>query len=199
MTRLLLPALIAASAFAEPAITPVFWPDKNGPTFDGVVPAADAAKPVTEWDEASGKNIVWKSDLPKDEDGHSSPVIGGDIIWFTSATADGAKQFLNGFDRHTGKQLHHKLLFENPKPEELGNPLNNYAAPSPVLEADALYVHFGTYGTARINPATAEVVWQRRDINVLHFRGPGSSPIIWKNLLILTFDWHQRTVRHRPR
>jgi len=186
--KLLLPLFVASSLAAQPVITPVFWPDKNGPTFDGHVPAADAAKLPTEWDEASGKNIAWKTVLPAGEDGHSSPVIGGDLIWFTSATPDGKKQFLNGFDRHTGKQLHHKLLFENAEPEGLGNPLNNYAAPSPVLEADALYVHFGTYGTARLDPATAEKVWERRDINVLHFRGPGSSPIIWNDLLILTFD-----------
>jgi outer membrane protein assembly factor BamB len=186
--RCLLFLLVVSTALAQPVVTPVFWPDKNGPTFDGHVPAAEAAKLPTEWDEASGKNIAWKADLPADEDGHSTPVIGGDVLWFTSATTDGKKQFVNGFDRHTGKQLHHKLLFENPAPEELGNPLNNYAAPSPVLEADALYIHFGTYGTARLDPATAEVVWQRRDIHVNHFRGPGSSPIIWKNLLILTFD-----------
>jgi outer membrane protein assembly factor BamB len=95
---------------------------------------------------------------------------------------------LYGIDRNTGKIVHHKLLFTNDSPEELGNPLNNYAAPSPLLDEDALYVHFGTYGTARIDPRTAEVVWQRRDINVRHFRGPGSSPVVYHNLLILTFD-----------
>jgi outer membrane protein assembly factor BamB len=84
--------------------------------------------------------------------------------------------------------VHHLRVFENAAPEPLGNPLNNYAAPSPVLEADALYVHFGTYGTARINPATGEKVWERRDINVRHYRGPGSSPLIHGNLIILTFD-----------
>jgi outer membrane protein assembly factor BamB len=186
--KLLLPLFVASSLAAQPVITPVFWPDKNGPTFDGHVPAADAAKLPTEWDEASGKNIAWKTVLPAGEDGHSSPVIGGDLIWFTSATPYGKKQFLNGFDRHTGKQLHHKLLFENAEPEGLGNPLNNYAAPSPVLEADALYVHFGTYGTARLDPATAEKVWERRDINARHFRGPGSSPLLYENLIVLTFD-----------
>lgn len=191
MIRLTLSALLVfatAPGFAQPATTPVFWPDKNGPTLNGIVPDAEAAKLPTEWDEASGKNIVWKTVLKAGEEGHSTPVIGGDLLWFTSATPDGTKQFLNGFDRHTGKQLHHKLLFENATPEELGNPLNNYAAPSPVLEADGLYVHFGTYGTAKVNPATAEVIWQRRDINVRHFRGPGSSPLLWKNLIILTFD-----------
>jgi len=202
--------LVSSAAFAQPATTPLFWPDKNGPTLNGLVPAEEAAKLPTDWDEATGKNIVWKVDLPAikeeeipppggkglakviksttGEEGHSTPVIGGDLLWFSSATGDGKKQFVNCFDRHTGKQLQHKLLFENPEPEELGNPLNNYAAPSPVLEADAVYFHFGTYGTARLDPVTAAVVWQRRDINVRHFRGPGSSPLLWNNLLILTFD-----------
>jgi outer membrane protein assembly factor BamB len=178
--------IIATALAAQPVTTPVHWPDKNGPTFDGIVPAADAAKLPLKWNAGTGQNIVWKLEL--EGEGHSTPVIGGDVIWFTSATTDGTRQFVYGVNRHSGKVAHHKLIFENASPEDLGNPLNNYAAPSPVLEADALYVHFGTYGTARIDPATAEVVWQRRDINVRHYRGPGSSPIIHKDLLILTFD-----------
>ena len=184
----ILAALIPLALHAQPATTPLFWPDKNGPTKNGIVPAAEAARIPQEWDEASGKNIVWKTDLPQAEEGHSTPIIGGDFIWFTSATPDGTKQYINCFDRHTGKQLHHKLVFENPTPEELGNPLNNYAAPSPVIDADGVYLHFGTYGTAKLNPLTAEIIWQRRDINARHFRGPGSSPLLFENLLILTFD-----------
>lgn len=185
--RLQLSALVFAAALAaQPATTPVFWPDKNGPTLDGIVPAAEASKIPLTWNSDTGENIVWKVDL--EGDGHSSPVVGGDLIWFTSATTDGTKQFVYGIDRHTGKIVHHDVVFENAAPEELGNPLNNYAAPSPVLEADALYVHFGTYGTARIDPATGKKVWERRDINVRHYRGPGSSPMIHGDLLILTFD-----------
>lgn len=191
MTRPLLPtatvlALLSVFAGAQPATKPVFWPVKGGPTADGMVPAADAARLPLEWDGASGKNIVWRT--PLEGQGHSSPVIGGDMIWFTSATEDGTKQFIYGIDRNDGKIIHHKLVFENAAPEDLGNPMNNYAAPSPVLEEDALYVHFGTYGTARIDPATGEKVWERRDINVKHYRGPGSSPIIHGDLLVLTFD-----------
>lgn len=179
-------ALLTAFAGAQPATKPVFWPAKGGPTGDGIVPAADAARLPLEWDGASGKNIVWRT--PLEDNGHSSPVIGGDMIWFTSATTDGTKQFIYGIDRNDGKIIHHKVVFENAAPEDLGNPMNNYAAPSPVLEEDALYVHFGTYGTARIDPATGEKVWERRDINVRHYRGPGSSPLIHGDLIILTFD-----------
>jgi len=115
-------------------------------------------------------------------------VIGGDLVWFTSATKDGKKMYVYAINRHDGKVVHHKLLFENEAPEELGNPLNNYAAPSCVLEEDAVYVHFGTYGTARLDPKTGEKVWERRDINARHYRGPGSSPALYGDLLILTFD-----------
>ena len=179
-------ALLSALSSAQPATKPVFWPGKGGPTQDGNIPAADVARIPLEWDSASGKNIAWRT--PLEGLGHSSPVIGGDMIWFTSATADGTKQFIYGIDRHSGKIVHHQVVFENAAPEDLGNPINNYAAPSPVLEEDALYVHFGTYGTARIDPATGKKVWERRDINVRHFRGPGSSPIIYGDLIILTFD-----------
>ncbi len=178
--------LFAAGLCAQPVTTPVFWPDKNGPTLDGVVPAAEAARIPLKWNSTTGENIAWKVDL--EDEGHSSPVIGGDLVWFTAATTDGHKQFVYAIDRHTGKIVHHDVVFENAAPEVLGNPLNNYAAPSPVLEADALYVHFGTYGTARIDPATGKKVWERRDINVRHYRGPGSSPMVHKDLLILTFD-----------
>lgn len=177
----------SAAALAQlPATTPLFWPDKNGPTLDGVVPAESATQLPTEWDAESGKNIVWR--LPFEHEGHSTPVIGGDLIWLTSATKDGKKQWLHAVNRHTGKLVHDLLLFENADPEELGNPLNNYAAPSCVLEENAVYAHFGTYGTARIEASTGKKIWERRDINVRHFRGPGSSPLLHENLLILTFD-----------
>ncbi len=179
-------SLLTVLSSAQPATKPVYWPAKGGPTQDGIVPAADEARIPLAWDWASGKNIAWRT--PLEGLGHSSPVIGGDMIWFTSATADGTKQFVYGIDRHSGKIVHHEVVFENAAPEELGNPINNYAAPSPVLEEDALYVHFGTYGTARIDPATGKKVWERRDINARHFRGPGSSPIIYGDLIILTFD-----------
>lgn len=190
MRLLTLPTLVllaASLASAQsPATTPLFWPDKNGPTLDGVVPAAEVAKLPTQWDGASGKNITWR--LPLENEGHSTPVIGGDLIWFTSATKDGKKQWLHAVNRHTGKPVHEILLFENADPEELGNPLNNYAAPSCVLGEDAVFAHFGTYGTARVKASTGEKVWERRDINARHFRGPGSSPLLHENLLILTFD-----------
>ena len=162
------------------------WPDRSGPFHNGTAAEQDAKGVPTTWDEATGKNIAWKIDL--EGFGHSTPVIGDGRLWLTAATEDGKQQFVYAIDTESGKIIHHKLLFENVYPEPLGNVVNTYASPSCVLEHDAVYVHFGTYGTARLDPKTAEVVWQRRDIPCRHFRGPGSSPIVWGNLLILTFD-----------
>ena len=62
MNRLALFAVLLPLALhAQPATTPLFWPDKNGPTMNGIVPAAEAARLPLEWDEASGKNIAWKT------------------------------------------------------------------------------------------------------------------------------------------
>ncbi|HQX49738.1 MAG TPA: PQQ-binding-like beta-propeller repeat protein [Planctomycetaceae bacterium] len=180
--------LIALAGFAACGLASdrLNGPVRTGPTLDGHVAEADAAGLPTDWSEEPQKNVLWKTAL--EGFGHSSPIIGHGRIWLTSATKDGKQQFVYCIDQNTGKVQHHKLLFENPEPEPLYNSINTYASPSCALEDDAVYVHFGTYGTARLNPETAEVVWQRRDINCRHFRGPGSSPILWNDLLILTFD-----------
>jgi len=176
--------LFAGDAFLSADEIP--WPDKNGPLHNGCALPKDAVGVPVEWDDATGKNIAWKIDL--EGFGHSTPVVGDGRIWLTAASEDGKEQFVYSVDAESGKILHHLKLFENAHPEPLGNVVNTYASPSCVLEHDAVYVHFGTYGTARLDPRTAEIVWKRRDIPCRHFRGPGSSPIVWNDLVVLTFD-----------
>ena len=162
------------------------WPFRNGPGLNSQVAAPDAKGLPSEFNEQSGKNVKWK--IPLEGFGHSTPVVGAGRIWLTAATEDGRQQFVYCLDAETGNVLHHKLVFENEDPEPLGQNVNTYASPSCALQNDAVYVHFGSYGTARLSTDTAEVVWQQRDIKCRHFRGPGSSPMIFQDLLILTFD-----------
>ncbi len=180
---LLLGVLWSSSVLAGDRIN---WPSRSGPTLDSVVAAEDAQGLPVEWSQTPAKNLAWKVAL--EGFGHSVPVVGAGRIWLTAATKDGRQQFIYCLDQQTGNVLHHQLLFENAEPEPLKNEINTYASPSCALEADAVYVHFGTYGTVRMNPKTFAIEWQRRDINCRHFRGPGSSPILWQDLLILTFD-----------
>lgn len=162
------------------------WPFRGGPTMNGHVAAADAEGLPVEFNEESETNIRWKIDVA--EHGHSTPIIGEGKIWLTSATEDGKIQYILCLDQQTGQKLHHEPLFLNEDPEPLNNTINTYASPSCALEPGAVYAHFGTYGTARIDTHTYKPKWVRRDIKCRHYRGPGSSPILFQNLLILTFD-----------
>src|SRR5205085_6051658 len=69
-----------------------------------------------------------------------------------------------------------------------GASMNCYATPSPVIEPGRVYVHFGSFGTACLDTATANVLWSRDDLPCRHYRGPSSSPVLFNNLLILTMD-----------
>ncbi|MEM7386287.1 MAG: PQQ-binding-like beta-propeller repeat protein [Verrucomicrobiota bacterium] len=156
------------------------WPDFRGPKANGHV---DGELP-REWSEK--KNVIWKT--PIHDRGWSTPAIWGDQVWLTTASNDGTRFYGVAIDRKTGVVLMDKLLFRSAKPEPLGNKVNTYASPSPVIDEERVYLHFGSYGTVCFDTKTLKPLWERTDFPCLHFRGPGSSPFIYKDTLILTFD-----------
>jgi outer membrane protein assembly factor BamB len=163
------------------------WPDFRGPWCNGrAVPEGhtNAIGLPLHWSDS--ENIKWKT--PIAHRGWSSPVILGSQIWLTTATLDGHDFFAICVDKDSGKILFEQKIFHCDAPEPLGNNLNCYASPSPVVEAGRVYVSFGSYGTACLDTATFNVLWQRDDLPCRHYRGPGSSPILTGNLLVLTMD-----------
>ena len=156
------------------------WPEFRGPTGDGVAQVTNA--PI-KWSET--ENIKWKTAIH--DKGHSTPVVWNDQIWLTTATKDGHKLFAVCIDRETGRTIYDLLLFEVDKPGKI-HANNTYATCSPVIEAGRIYVHFGTYGAACLDTATGKTIWSRRDLNCEHIQGPGSSPILYDNLLICHMD-----------
>ncbi|REK26609.1 MAG: quinonprotein alcohol dehydrogenase [Planctomycetota bacterium] len=156
------------------------WADFRGPTQQGH--AGDVDVPTT-WSEA--ENVRWKTAIRGR--GHSTPIIWKNQIWLTTATRDGKKLFVICVDRESGEVVLEKMIFEVDAPEII-DALNSYASPSAVVEEGRVYVHFGTYGTACLDTDSFEVVWSRRDLTLDHGRGPGSSPILWQDLLIVNCD-----------
>jgi outer membrane protein assembly factor BamB len=156
------------------------WPNFHGPTHNNHSSAKDL--PLT-WSETD--NVVWKT--PIHDSGWSSPVVWEDQIWLTTATDDGKKSYVLCIDRESGRVVHDRHLFDNPKPENTRQ-YNSFASPTPVVEAGRVYVHFGSYGTACLDTKTGNVLWSRRDLPCRHWRGPGASPILFENLLIVHFD-----------
>ena len=135
------------------------------------------------WDESS--NIDWK--VPVKGLGWSSPVVYEDQIWLTSAARDGKEFYTFCFDFETGKLLDEKTIFTSEDPQRIHS-TNSYATPTPCIEKGYVYVHFGSFGTACINTRTYEVVWKRDDLPCEHMQGPASSPVIYKDMLILHLE-----------
>jgi outer membrane protein assembly factor BamB len=163
------------------------WPSFRGPFSNGHATAENDTNLVgfpLHWSETN--NVVWKRDIP--DRGWSTPVVMDGQVWVTTATDDGHDFFAICVDADTGKIRFAKKLFHSDHPEPLGNPMNGYATPSPVIEKGRVYVHFGSYGTACLETKTGKVLWQRDDLPCRHFRGPSSSPLLYHKLLILTFD-----------
>jgi outer membrane protein assembly factor BamB len=156
------------------------WTQFRGPNGSGLSGARDLP---THWSETEG--VRWKVAIH--DKGWSSPVIWGDQIWMTTARADGKEMFAVCVNRKTGRVVHDVKVFTEEMPA-FCHPFNSYASPTPVVEEGRAYVHFGSHGTACLDTATGKVVWERRDLPCNHFRGPGSSPIVYGELLILTFD-----------
>lgn len=181
------------------------WPQWRGPDGDGHAPT-EARVPLT-WSETN--HVRWKTEVPGR--GHSSPVIGSGKVWLTTALetaaspeeaarrkqADTGGQPLNilaevvlravGFDVQSGRPLHDIEVFREKEPQWV-HQQNSYASPTPVLEGDRLFVHFGAFGTGCIDTSTGTVLWTNRDLRIMHENGPGSSPVVWGDHVIVHFD-----------
>ena len=180
------------------------WPQFRGPQSNG---HAVSSKLPLSWSET--ENVSWKTAIPGT--GHSSPVISGDQIWVTSAVEVklseaeekarlAAVKNSRGLEiagsislraicvsRTFGKVLHDIELVKVDEPEPIHS-LNSYASPTPILEAGRLYCHFGTYGTVAVDTKLGKIIWANAEHHVDHQNGPGASPTLWRNNLIINFD-----------
>src|SRR5215510_3607269 len=142
MIRPLIPVIIAFTALVLRAED---WPQFRGLTGQGH--STERGLPV-EWSES--RNIMWK--VPIAGLGWSSPAVAGGRVWLTSAMEKQLPISLRAvaFDIGTGREVLNVEVFTvepNPSP----NPKNSYASPTPIIEGDHVYVHYGPYGTAALS------------------------------------------------
>ena len=180
------------------------WPEWRGPTGQGHSAAKNL--PVS-WGES--KNVAWKLDLKGR--GNSTPVIVDGKVWLTTSTdkqssKEEAAQRREGstnsmpmrvsdsvslrvlcVDLESGKQLHDVEVL-NQKNPQMVHIDNTYATPSPIAEDGRLYCYFGPSGFVCLDMTSLRVLWENRDLEVAHENGAASSPVLWKNLLILHCD-----------
>jgi len=175
-----LAAACAVALLVVPAAAGDRWTEFRGPSGTG---HSDSTGLPREWSEPA--SVVWKTRIHGR--GWSSPVVLGDEIWLTTATAEGHELSVLAIGRDDGRILFDSVVFEVARPEDTRQ-YNSFASPTPAIEEGRVYVHFGSYGTAGLDTRTRKVLWQRRDLPCNHWRGPGSSPILHGDLLIVHFD-----------
>ena len=155
------------------------WPQFRGPTGQGV--SDERGLPLT-WSE--NKNVRWKVAITGR--GWSSPVVQGDRIWLTTFVEEGKSLRAIAIDRNTGALLQNVEVFQL-KSAKLANAKNSFASPTPIVEGDRVYVHFGAFGTACITQS-GEIVWKTRLEYDNGQHGTGGSPVIYQDLLIVSCD-----------
>ncbi|MCA9127042.1 MAG: PQQ-binding-like beta-propeller repeat protein [Planctomycetales bacterium] len=179
------------------------WTRFRGPGGQGVSSGADV--PVH---FSMEENVIWKT--PIEGQGWSSPVVDSGMIWLTTAIVqeataeqkalrladDPLKDMKDvaaaielkavAIDFASGRIVHEIPLSHIQDPDPI-NPLNTFASPTPVIAEGRVICHFGCYGTWCLDAKTGTSIWQRV-FKVDHSVGPGSSPVVVDDKVILVCD-----------
>jgi outer membrane protein assembly factor BamB len=186
------------------------WSGFRGPMGQGV---ADGMQPPVRWDGEKGTNILWKTPIPGIS--VSSPVVWGDRVYaVTSISSDPKSEFRSGLygdtepakdnSEHTWKVYSldlktGKILWEQTAlkgiPKSKRHPKASQSSPSPVTDGKRVIAWFGSEGLFAYD-VQGKLLW-KKDLGVVdagwffdpdYQWGVATSPIIWKDRVILQVD-----------
>lgn len=170
-----------------PSLAENNWPEFRGPDGQG---HSQAKGLPLEWGPT--KNVAWKVGVPGQ--GWSSPVLQDGRLYLTTALEEGE-------DAKPGRSLR-ALCFEAKSGREQwdveafrqtgdqGSSIhrkNSHASPTPVVEGDRIYVHFGPEATACLD-RNGKVVWRNDTLQYSPVHGGGGSPVVVDDLLVFSCD-----------
>jgi outer membrane protein assembly factor BamB len=172
-------------SFLAPPAASEDWPQFRGPTGQGH--STEAGLPIA-WSET--QNVVWKVPVGG---GWSSPVIAGGRVWLTAVNATRTARGedadvslrLIGLDASSGREVVNTEVFRIRSPGAI-NFKNSRASPTPIVDGQRVYVHFGADGTAALTTA-GKVLWSTR-LRYDAQHGSGGSPVLYRDLLIVNCD-----------
>ena len=191
------------------------WVQWRGPYETGVAPSGN---PPFEWSETT--NIKWKSEIPGI--GHATPIIWEDQIillsaiktdqkvepdttgeeqeerdWMNPKSTDYIHKFVViSVDRNTGK-IRWQTTVREELPYSHTHEFGSWASSSPLTDGEHIYAYFGSHGLYCLNYKGA-IMWERdlgRMEKVMSF-GEGSSPILFKDKLIVLRDHQGQSMLH---
>lgn len=158
------------------------WPLWRGPHGNG-----HAAEPVcTTWSET--ENVVWKSPVPGR--GHASPCVAGNHVYIHTADEAAERMLLYCYDRTSGAQLWECQLHTGGFMHV--HPKNSQASATPACDGERVFVPCMVQGALWLTAVDLQgtVAWQQRVGDFQSMHGYGSSPVLYKSLVIVVAD-HQ--------
>jgi outer membrane protein assembly factor BamB len=213
MWRISLAAALAAAVTVSADAPPLgagHWPQWRGPDGLGVSTATDFP---SEW--APDKNIAWRTEIPGR--GHSSPAVWGDRIFLTTSIEgapvpgnkapvhpgfDGKPGYVHpdsvGADRanalkviavdaRSGKILWERTAYDGAMYDDRHRK-NTYASSTIATDGKLLYAFFESAGLFCYD-VDGKLVWKVSFGGLAKAgMGPGSSPVLFENLVIVQCD-----------
>ncbi|HKY04984.1 MAG TPA: PQQ-binding-like beta-propeller repeat protein [Blastocatellia bacterium] len=186
------------------------WPSFRGSFASGV---ADGLPTPTSWSAEKSQNLKWKTAIPGLA--HSSPIVWGDRVFITTAISSDPKSVFRhglygdvdsakdeskhtwkvyGLDKKTGKILWERTAFEG-VPKIKRHIKASHASSTPATDGKHVIAFFGSEGLYCYD-VNGKLLW-KQDLGVLdsgwffdpdYQWGTASSPIIYKNQVILQVD-----------
>ncbi len=183
---LLLVAVLFAGMWLQPVAAAdlpkaALWAQWRGPTGQGY---ADDARVPLAWGEK--QNILWKIDLPGR--GNSTPVIWGDKLFLTAASANGDERYVLCIRTTDGKILWQETASKGVVPGKT-HAWNGFASASCATDGTYVYAFFGTPGLFCYDLA-GKLIW-KQSFGVFTAStgwGTGASPFLFEDLVIQNCD-----------
>jgi len=174
----LLPAL--ALNFSTPSFAED-WPGWRGPRGDGTI--IDSSAPV-KWSLAD--NLVWK--LPIEGKGHASPIVIGEKLFLVTAIEKDKSRKLLCIDRKKGREIWRTDVLKSPF--ERVHRLNSRSSSTPCSDGKRIYVSFldATHMYVAAYDLDGKKLWEVRPGVFSSIHGYCSSPILWKDTVIINGD-----------
>ncbi len=190
------------------------WPQFRGERANGV---ADGKPVPTKWNVEKNENIAWKVAIPGLA--HASPVVWEDRVYVVTAVSAEANPFFKAgpygdvdsvnetakyswrvmaFDKKTGKVIWDKVAAEG-LPKIKRHTKATHANSTPVTDGKNVIAFFGTEGGLYCFDTKGKLKW-KQDLGALdsgwffdadYQWGTATSPIIYKNSVILQVDVQQ--------
>ncbi|MFG0268259.1 MAG: PQQ-binding-like beta-propeller repeat protein [Rhodopirellula sp. JB055] len=184
-------AILGSLALSPHCVQAEEWNIFRGPSGNGIADT-DASVP-TEW--SPEKNIAFRTELPGQ--GWSSPVVANGRIYVSAAIpadseSDSSKpEFdlsLVILDAKSGKLLKSVPLMQQTAEKSARiHKKNSHASPTPIVEGNRVFVHFGYQGTACVD-LDGNLIWKNRDLYFKPVHGNGGTPVLVDDKLIFTCD-----------